>query len=336
MNNIKRRILLAVLFVLGLFIFQEVRVILADIIVSEKVLNFGVLTRKKTKSLTVAVKNTSTSPFLGGVVVEKKWVVPSMKDLSLASGMVKEITLTVDPSELVPGDHEMLVFFNDLMGNEKAQVMVKCTVIEGIDEPILKIREDAVDFKEVERTAQPIESFFLENIGSGVLKGQVEYPDWIRGDPTFELHFTQNRPIYIRAYTTDFSPGDYTAEIKVTTNGGNKNLPIAIRIKPKEDDPILAIEPKEVNFGTVKKGKKGRLKIKVLNKGKGRLTGTIAYPEWIEAEEEFKEVEKTKEILLVADPSRLPLGATKDVVKFSTTNSGLIDLPVKIFVQPKR
>lgn len=336
MSSFRKRILLAVLFLLGIYIVQEARVLLADIVVSEKVLNFGVLTRKMTKSLTVAVKNTSTSPFLGGVSIEKKWISASVKDLSLASEMESEITLTVDPSELIPGDYEAPVFFNDLMGSERAKVNVKFTVIEGKDEPILKIREDMVDFNEVERTVQPLGSFFLENIGSGILKGEVEFPDWIHGDTRFELHFTQNRPLYIRAYTSDFSPGEYTAEIKVTTNGGNKNLPVAIRIKPKADDPILAVEPKSVDFGTVNKGKKGRIKIKVVNKGKGRLSGTIAYPEWIEAEEEFKEVEKNREFLMVADTSRLPMGATKDVVKFTTTNSGMFDLPVKIFVKSKR
>lgn len=336
MNSIRKRFLLAALFLMGLFLVQEAGVLLADIIVSEKVVYFGVLNRKMTKSLNISVQNNSTSPFLGGVSVGKKWVIPSVKDLSLASGMAKDITLTVDTSELVPGDHETTITFCDLMGNEKAKVLAKCTVIEGKDEPILKIREDKVDFKEVVRTEQPVESFFLENIGSGILRGQVEYPDWLKGDTSFELHFTQNRPLYMRAYTSDFSPGEYTAEVKVTTNGGNRNVPVVIKIKAKEDDPILSVEPASVDFGTVKKGKKGRIKIKIVNKGKGRLSGTIAYPEWIEAEEEFKEVEKNKEILLVADPSRLQNGATKDVIKLTTTNSGMIDLPVKIFVKPKK
>jgi hypothetical protein len=307
----------------------------ADLELSESVLDFGVITRPKTKSFPLLVANRSGSPFLGSVEIEYPWLTANVRDLSLAAGKSKELTFTVDSSSLDPGDHEMHVFFKDLMGNAKAQLAIKCIVVEGKDDPILKVREQSLDYKEVVRGSQPYETFWVENVGSGVLRGTVHYPEWLQGETALELHFTQVRPVYVRAYTNELSAGDYTGEIRIESNGGDRGIAVKIKVRPKEDDPILGFKPKEVDFGTVVKGKKGRIKVKVLNTGKGHLSGTVTYPEWIEGDEEFKEIEKDKEFLIVADTGKLPLGLTKDFIKL-TTKLGMKDIPVKIYVKSRR
>jgi hypothetical protein len=304
----------------------------ADLEISETVLDFSVITRPKSKSLTISVVNKTSSPYLGSIAIEKSWVTSSTRDLSLSTGKKQDITFTVDASTLEPGDYETHIYFRDLMGSTKAEIMVKCIVVVGGNDPILKVSHEKIDFKEVQRGEQPLTEFTLENSGSGFLKGTVQYPEWLRGDETIDLHFTQKKLCYMRANTFDFAPGSYAGDIKIETNGGNRTIPVSIKIIAKDDDPILSFEPMTVDFGTVKKGKKGRIKVKVVNKGKGRLSGTLTYPDWIEADEEFKEIEKNKEILLVADGGKLPLGLTKDVIKITTKTNGLLDIPVKIFV----
>jgi hypothetical protein len=323
------------IFLIVMLAIAAVDKVWADLDFSESVLDFGVITRPKTKSIPLVVANRSGSPFLGSVEIEKPWLTTTAKDLSLAAGKSTELIFNIDSSSLEPGDHEMHIYFKDLMGTSKGQVAVKCIVIEGKDDPILKVREKSIDYKEVERGAQPYETIWVENVGSGVLRGTVHYPEWLHGESELELHFTQVRPMYIRAYTNDFSPGEYTGEIRVESNGGDRTLPVKIKVRPKADDPILGFKPKEVDFGTVVKGKKGRIKVKVLNTGKGHLTGTVTYPEWIEGDEEFKEIEKDKEFLIVADTGKLPIGVTRDVIKL-TTKVGLKDVPVKIYVKSRR
>jgi len=302
--------------------------------VSESVLDFGPITRPKSKSMTLSVVNRSPSPYLGSIAIEKEWLSSGTKDLSLSTGKKQDVIFTVDSSALEPGDYETHVYFRDLMGSTKAELVAKAVIIEGKDDPILKLDRKTIDFKQVVREEQPLAEFNIENVGSGILKGTVHYPEWLRGEEVVELHFTQKRLYYMRAFTSDFTPGTHTREIKIETNGVTRVIPVTIKIVAKEDDPVLAFSPLTVDFGAVRKGKKGRMKVKVINKGKGRLTGTLTYPEWIEGDEEFKELEKSKEINLVANPSKLPLGLTKDVIKV-TSRIGMLDIPVKIFVKVK-
>lgn len=325
-----------VLFFLCLFLYsmQNTGQIMAEIQLSQAALDFGVLMRPKTKTLVMTVVNATDSPFLGSIEIQKSWVVASVKDISLATRKKVDVSFTVDSGSLMPGDYDTRVYFKDLLGNPKADFLVKMVVVEGKDDPVLKVREDTVNFKEQERGTQPLEQFTVENVGSGILRGKVQYPDWIKGQDTFEVHFTQIRPVYMRAYTNDLAPGDYTGEIKIETNGGNNTLKTFIKVNPRPTDPIISFSPNIVDFGTVKKGKKGRIKLKIINKGKGRLTGTVTYPDWIEGEEEFKEVEKDREFLIVADSAKLQAGLTKDVIKL-TSDAGMVDIPVKIFIQPR-
>ncbi len=220
------------------------------------------------------------------------------------------------------------------MGASKAELIVKCVVVVGKDDPVLSITEKAIDFKEVEKGSRQSSSLFIENVGSGILKMKFIYPEWIRGEEELQIHYTQKRPVFVWAFTDDFIPGEYTDEIRVESNGGNETVPVKIKVKPRPDDPILSCDPGEIDFGTVKKGKKGRKKLSVKNIGKGRLTGALNYPDWIEGEEEFKEVEKTQSFLLVADSNKLPYGLTRDVVKL-TSDAGILDVPVRIYVEKR-
>ncbi len=333
MKEIYSKKTLIVIFFL-LFFLGISGVVKAQLEVSEAVLDFGPITRPKSKSMTLSVVNKSSSPYLGSIAIEKEWLSCGTKDLSLSMGKKQDVVFTVDSSSLEPGDYEAHVYFRDLMGSPRAEIIARCVIIEGKDDPILKLDRKVIDFKQVAREEQPLSEFNIENVGSGILRGTIHYPEWLRGEESIELHFTQKRLFYMRAYTSDFTPGTHTAEIKIETNGGNRVLPVTIKIVAKEDDPVLAFSPLTVDFGAVRKGKKGRIKIKVINKGKGRLTGTLTYPEWIEGDEEFKELDKSKEINIVANPAKLPLGLTKDVIKV-TSKVGMLDIPVKIFVKVK-
>lgn len=306
----------------------------AQIDVSKPALDFGALTRPNTKSLSVSVTNTSSSPFLGTVDVQGDWLTVTPKDLSLGSGASAKIQFNVDTRNLEPADYEARVYIKDLMGGSKAELTLKCVVVVGKDDPVLKLEPRTIDYKEVEKGSRQMGYVVAENIGSGLLTMKIKYPEWIRGEEEMKLHYTQKRPLYGVAYAYDLLPGEYTDEIKIESNGGNQAIAVHIVVKPKPDDPVLSFEPAELDFGTVKKGKKGRKHLKILNKGKGKVTGTITYPEWIEGEEEFKEVEKTQSFLLVASPGKLPYGITRAVVKIKS-DYGLLDVPVKIFVERK-
>ncbi|MDQ7825002.1 MAG: hypothetical protein RDV48_19535 [Candidatus Eremiobacteraeota bacterium] len=309
--------------------------ILAQIDLSEAILDFGVVTRPRNKTFALTITNHSTSPFLGSVDIEKGWLTADSKDLSLASGKSKEVKFTLDSNALIPGDYETRISFRDLMGTPKAEITAKCIIIQGKNDPILKIRTKAIDFKEVERGAQPRELVYFENPGSGMLEIKIIYPQWMKGEEQLEVHFSSPRPVNMWAFTHEFFPGEYTGEVKVESNGGSETIPVAIKVKPRSDDPIIGFDPKEVDFGTVKKGKKGRVKVKIQNKGKGRLSGAIIYPEWIEGDDEIKEIEKEKEVLFVADAGKLPLGLTRDTVRITSKDAGLADIPVKIYVKSR-
>ena len=305
----------------------------AELEFSEANIHFEVVTRPKKKVTAISVKNNSQSPFIGRAVSDMPWIKVLTTDLTLNPGQSKEVQFEVDSSNLPPGDYKCKVTFSSIMGSSKSEIPVFAVIIQGKDDPVLKVEATKLDFGTIERGTNPLERIYIENVGSGILDIEIKYPSWLLCDDKVELRAAQRKPIFVRVMTRELIPGDYNDKIIFKSNGGEKEFPIAVKVAPKSDDPIIAVSVTEIDLGSVKKGRRARGKFKVINKGKNAFNADLLYPECaVDAIEELREVSKDREILLVVDTKKLPLGLTKDVIRL-TSEYGILDIPFKVFVK---
>lgn len=305
----------------------------AELEFSEANVNFEVITRPKKKVLTVSVTNNFQSPFIGRAISDRPWLKILNADLTMSPKQSQEIKFEVDSSNLPPGDYKCKVTFSSLMTSSKSELPVFAVIIQGKDDPVLKIEGTKLDLGTIERGKNPLEKVFIENAGSGILDVEITYPSWMLCDDKVELRAAQRRPIFFRVMTRELIPETYSDKIVFKSNGGDKEYPVTIKVVPKSDDPIIASSVSELNLGTVKKGRRARGKFKVINKGKGSFNADIVYPDYVvDTVEELREVSKEREILLVVDTKKLPLGLTKDVIRI-TSEHGILDIPFKVFVK---
>lgn len=304
----------------------------AELEISEANVNFGLLTRPKSKTVTIEVVNNSNSPFLGAVNSNSKWISISPMELALSPKQKCEICFTVDSSSLAPGEYKGEVSFAAHIGSESKTITALCTVIEGRNDPYLKVDIDNVDLKEIERGTNPLDKFTVENIGSGTLDISLEFPSWLITEKTLTLSSGQKVPLFFRVLTKDLLPDTYTGDILLKSNGGTIKIPISFKVKPRKDDPII-VTSTSVDLGTVKQGKRARGKFKVSNSGQKSFNAVLTYPDYvIDPVEELLEVTKERNILLVVDTKKLPLGVTSGVIRL-TSEYGIADIPFKVNVR---
>ena len=306
----------------------------ADLEVSEKHLDFGVLMRPKTKKLTIEVFNNSDSPFLGSISCESKWVKITPAEIALSPNEKFEISFFVDSSSLDPGDYRADIKYNAIIGKCDINSLATCTIIEGKNDPILKISSESIDFGTVERGENPLNKIVLENIGSGILDLSVSYPDWMIADDQVKIMSTQRLNFYYRALTKHLLPDTYKGELVFKDVAGEMTkIPISIKVKARPNDPIITVGPKLLDLGTVKKGRRARGKFKVGNKGKDPFDAKLIYPKYaVDPMDELKDVTKERSILLVIDTKNLPVGVTTDSIRL-TSDYGIVDIPFKVTVK---
>ena len=306
----------------------------ADLEVSEKHIDFGVLMRPKTKKLIVEVFNNSDSPFLGSITSEAKWFKITPGEIALSPKEKKEISFFVDSALLDPNDYKADIKYSPVIGKCDITSIASCTIIEGKNDPILKIDKKSIDFGTVERGENPLDKIVLENIGSGILNLSVSFPDWLIADSEVKIRATQKINLYYRALTKRLLPDTYTGELVLKDESGDMTkVPISIKVKARPDDPIITVSPKILDLGTVKKGRKARGKFKIGNKGKTPFDCKLIYPEYAhEPLDELKEVTKERSVLPVINTKNLPIGVTKNSVRL-TSDYGIVDIPFKVTVK---
>lgn len=304
----------------------------ADLEVSEAHLRFGTLIRPKKKTLSIDFTNKSSSPFLGAVSTDASWMSISKSEIALAPGSKGELEITVDSSSLAPDDYKGTIVFSAYLGGETKKVIASCTVMEGENEPYMKVSETSLDFGEMERGSNPLKNIEIENIGSGILEISLSYPSWIISEESIKVYPQQKLPLYFRIINKDLMPDTYTGEFSLKSNGGSASLPIRMKVIPRQDDPVLSASAKIIDIGRVKQGRRGRGKFKIKNSGKNPCDVSIVYPDYvIEPEDEIKDLTKERQILLIIDTKKLPIGVTKDTIRI-TSKFGILDIPFKIEV----
>ena len=101
--------------------------------------------------------------------------------------------------------------------------------------PVLSVSPDSLDFG----ATQPQKTFNISNAGGGTLTWSVsEDKTWLSVSPTSG---TGADTITVNVDRSGLSPGDYTTDISVSSNGGNETVQVTMEVEaPPENQPPTA------------------------------------------------------------------------------------------------
>ena len=101
--------------------------------------------------------------------------------------------------------------------------------------PVLSVNPTSLDFG----ATQPQKTFNISNTGGGTLTWSVsEDKTWLSVSPTSG---TGDATVTVNVDRSGLSPGDYTADISVSSNGGNETVHVTMEVEaPPENEPPTA------------------------------------------------------------------------------------------------
>lgn len=82
--------------------------------------------------------------------------------------------------------------------------------------------------------------------------------------------------IYIEADTGNLSLGSYTANVRIISNDGQKQIPVSIQVVQQQNQPVLNLFPSSLDFGTMSAGQQATLQVAVSNLGGQKLNWQVA------------------------------------------------------------
>src|SRR5690606_38605033 len=108
--------------------------------------------------------------------------------------------------------------------------------------PTLDVKPAAINFG-----TQAVEkSVGITNSGSGAVAWSVsESIPWLTADTTAGSTTTETDRVYFTADRTGLTPGTYNGTVTISSNGGTKNIPVAMQVP---GTPTITINPLTVNL----------------------------------------------------------------------------------------
>jgi outer membrane protein assembly factor BamB len=297
-------------------------------------IDLGEIPKGKTEKTSFKVWNGGEGTLSG--TVENK-TAPYMKLSSpsfLVTKEVKEFICTIDTSSLTVGQvYNVPVLVKAIETGEMETVIITFTVT---GQPIIKVTPPQIDFGTVEKGTYSESEVFIDNIGEGTLKGNIQSDSsWLTAE---YLSWTGNHKVLkITADTTILEYNkQYKANLRFYSNGGEANAVILIRTKQK--GPRLVVYPSEFEFTDVTWGDKLTGTFAVSNGGILTLEGILDPKEpWIFL--------SSKDFTLTTDPKNFKFEIdTKELLDnktYTTTimvqsNAGNKMVTIRISIKPRQ
>ena len=187
--------------------------------VDENTLAFG----EETGSLTFNIENSGSGTLNWNISEDKPWLSVSPNNGSTTTE-TDIITVTVDRTALSDGDYSAQIDVTSGFGNETINV----TMAVVTETPELKIEgQNPLVFGTVTASM----TFNIENSGTGTLNWNIsEDKPWLSISPNNGSTTTETDKITVTVDRTGLSDGDYSAQINVTSNGGNETVNVTMGV----------------------------------------------------------------------------------------------------------
>ena len=171
------------------------------------------------------------------------------------------------------------------------------------DPPKLAVTPESINLGAVKVGERFTSEFEVSNNGGGTLNVNISASiNAIIVDPQqFNLSEYESKTVKITIETRNLSPGKYSENLTINSNGGDKVINISFEVLKK---PELYFEPDKIDFGEILKGEKRSENIKIGNINKGPIKVKITYDEnWLVVSKKSFESEDEEIKITVITPN---------------------------------
>ncbi len=190
----------------------------------------------------VTIYNTGTGDLTWNISKDSNWINVTPVSGTTSSSGQSQVTVDVQRSNLSTGSYEGKITITSNGGN--IDIVVK---MEVPDQPTLSLSTLQLDFG----TDLSQLSFEIDNSGSGSLDWSLSINQtWITASPTSGTNLSL---INVNVDRTGLSPGLYSGEVEITSNGGSGQVEILMQVPA--DDPPTAVtlgNPTEITLNSMK------------------------------------------------------------------------------------
>jgi hypothetical protein len=295
--------------------------------VSTKELDLGVAPFDGELSGSFTIRNVGLGGKLDGTIkatTGKMKVSPDKFSLSFLEKV--EVSISVSARDF--GAREFLEKVSVESNGGSATVNVK---FKFIPKPELDYSPSELNFGDVNKGEKASLELRISNKKEGSIKGSLKTDlDFISfSKKTFEGASVN---IKVEADTSSLEPAEYSGTISITTNGGNAEVPVNIRVLAAE----IVIEPDSIDFGDIVLNgalENPKKAILIKNRGNKILEGDITSSvSWLKVEPSSFSVNPKEdfEIEVSADLKLLEAGKIFSGELAISSNGGNITVPVKL------
>jgi hypothetical protein len=200
------------------------------------------------------------------------WLQVAVAAVSIPAGQTLDVALTADPTGRTPGTYTGSLRIAATATGEEQTVSVSMVV------PGLAVSPESIDFGSISEAAST--GLELRNLGAQPIAWQIVVPAassrWLSVDRTTGT--VQNvANVVVTANPAQVEPGDYTAVLAITSDGGDRNVTVRMT-RPRPS--ALKVEPSTPDFGST------RLEqlVAIWNDGSGTVNwriDTTGFPAWL-------------------------------------------------------
>lgn len=198
--------------------------------------------------------------------------------------------------------------------------------------PKLELITRMINFGEVQLRKKATSTIQIANDGEGILTGTItsKSPEVKPSVTQLELDEYETAEIPVVLNTNDMQPGDFTSTLEINTNGGNDTITVNAEILKA---PELVCDTESIDFGLCFKGERKSEKLKIKNKHKGPITGTVkSQDKWlIVGKGEFEG--NFNDITLTLSSKSLDYGEYETSVTINS-DGGNKTIPVTVQIEP--
>ena len=171
----------------------------------------------------------------------------------------------------------------------------------------------------------------MSNNGGGTLNVNISTSiDAIIVNPQqFNLSEYESKIVNIEIETRNLSPGEYTENLTINSNGGDKVINISFEVLK---EPKLYFEPDKIDFGEILKGEKRSENIKIGNVNKGPIKVKISSDQdWLVVSKKSFESEEEEEIKITVITSKIEPGEHNGEIRISSDGgNGKIQVSITV------
>ena len=318
------------------------------VVTPSSVLDFGSLETGRKATLSVIIGN------LGGKQLHWTADVGSTPWLKAqpASGTVlpgnheQVVNIVADASNLTAKYYSAVLHIASDAGEARIAVKLKVIPPGSSVKAILDVNPASLDFGTRAAGTQVTLNVTLANTGTQALNWVMDAGNasWLKLSSSSGKILQGGIPqvINVTADTTQLASGNHSAILNITSNGGNKQVAVAVVVTPVTSPAVLAVNPPALDFGAMNPNATKTLQETINNTGGQPLTwklDTASLPGWLSVDTSAGTVQPGKQqtINVTAATTNLsagPYSATLNVTSNGGNSSVQVSLTVNTVTQP--